>query len=321
MFSYGNKFKITIYGASHEKSMGLIIDGINPGFKIDLNFIKEELKRRKPGKVGTTLRVENDDLKIKNGIFNGYTTGGPVHIEIKNENIRPKDYSNYLHFRPNHADFVANFKYNGFNDYRGGGFFSGRMMTLIVIAGAIAKQLLPFSYYSEIKQIGTLKNLQKLDEYLKDAERDGDSLGGIVQIKVKNMILGIGNPLFEKLDSKIAEMMMIIPGVRGIIFGDDFNVENPGSINNDLIIDRNGKTLTNHSGGVNGGISNGNDLVFNVYIKPTSSIKKAQRTFNFESEKLEELKIEGRHDVAFILRVPVVLECACAIVLLNLIKL
>ncbi|VEU80351.1 chorismate synthase [Haploplasma axanthum] len=318
MFSYGNKFKITIYGASHEETMGLIIDGLKAGITINSELINNDLKKRMPTSIGTTPRIEKDEFMITNGLFNGITTGGPLHIVVPNENIISKDYSNlYKHPRPGHADFVAYKKYNGYNDYRGGGFFSGRLTTLLVIAGAIAKQLLPFSFNSKLIQVGNLKEMDKLDKYLETIKQEGDSVGGIVELRVEKMIDGLGDPYFNKLDAEISKLIITIPGVRGILFGDNFDVTSLGSINNDLIIDGQGKTKTNHSGGINGGISNGNDLVFKVYVKPTSSIRIPQKTFNFETKKIENLEIKGRHDTAFVRRIPIVLENVTAIVLAN----
>ena len=318
MFSYGTKFKVTIYGSSHDETMGLVIDGLKPGLNIDRSLIDEALSKRRPSSIGTTKRIELDEYEISNGLFNDLTTGGPIHISVKNTNIKSKDYSNLVnHFRPNHSDFVANEKYDGFNDYRGGGFFSGRITTLLVIAGAIAKMTFNYHISSELIQVGTLTNLDKLDEYLSDLTSKNDSAGGIVKLNVSKMIVGLGDPYFNKLDASLAHILMTIPGVKGVIFGDNFDVSKYGSYNNDLIINSNGTTSTNHSGGIVGGISNGNDIVLNVLVKPTSSIGLPQETFNFSNNKIETLTIEGRHDTAFVRRIPIVLESAIAICLAN----
>lgn len=318
MFSYGTKFKITIYGSSHEPTMGLIIDGLKPGLKIDNKLIEESLNKRRPSSVGTTKRVELDHYEITNGLFNNLTTGAPLHIIVNNNNIKSKDYSNLInHFRPNHSDFVANKKYDGFNDYRGGGFFSGRLTTLLVIVGTIAKMTFNYNISSEITQVGDLTDLSNLDNYLEELTIKKDSAGGVVKLRVSNMIVGLGDPYFNKLDASIAHLIMTIPGVKGVIFGDDFDVTKYGSFNNDLIIDSTGKTSTNHSGGIVGGISNGNDIVLNVLVKPTSSIGMPQETYNFNTNKIEVLEVEGRHDVAFVRRIPIVLESALAICLAN----
>lgn len=318
MFSYGNKFKISIYGASHEDTMGLIIEGLKPGITLDLDSINKDLDTRRPSKVGETTRKETDKFIIKNGYFNNKTTGASLHIEVPNSNIRSNDYNNLeKHYRPNHADYVANIKYDGYHDYRGGGIFSGRLTTLLVIAGSIAKSLLDYKISSSLVQVGELKDLNLLDDYLANITKNNDSVGGIVNLRVSNMIVGLGDPFFNKLDASISHLIMSVPGVRGIIFGEDFNVESLGSINNDLIINKEGKTKTNHSGGIVGGISNGNDIVFNVLVKPTSSVGIKQETFNFETNSLEELVIKGRHDVAFVRRIPIVLESVLAICLAN----
>lgn len=318
MFSYGDKFKITIYGTSHEKTMGLIIEGLKPGTTIDTLSIKEALDKRRPGSVGTTKRVEADEFVIENGYFNNKTTGAPLHIIVNNNNVKSEDYGNLnTHFRPNHADYAANVKYQGHQDYRGGGFFSGRLTTLLVIAGSIAKSQMDYKISSNLIQVGDLKNLSQIDSYLEKVSNNKDSVGGVVELRVSNVKAGLGDPYFNKLDAKIAHMMLTIPGVRGLIFGEDFDVEKPGSYNNDLINSLDGKTLTNHSGGIVGGISNGNDIVFNCLVKPTSSIGVKQETYNFGSKQLEDLEIVGRHDAAFVRRIPIVLESALAIVLAN----
>lgn len=318
MFSYGSKFKITIYGSSHESVMGVIIDGIPAGTVIKKDLIMRDLELRKPGEVGTTQRVENDNFTILNGLFNDVTTGAPIHVQIKNENLISKDYENLKHHpRPGHADYVASIKYQGFNDYRGGGFFSGRLTTLIVIAGSIAKMLFPYEISSKLIQIGTLTDMTNLDQYLKTIKDQGDSVGGIIEVRATKVPVGLGDPYFNKIDASISHLIMTIPGVKGIIFGDSFDVSEVGSVNNDIIISKDGKTETNHAGGINGGITNGNDIVFKVLVKPTSSIAIEQKTFNFEKNKIEKLIINGRHDVAFVRRLPIVLESALAIVLAN----
>lgn len=318
MNSFGNKFKITVYGASHEDSMGVIIDGVVPGIKINYSMIDEDLSRRRPKDVGTTKRVEEDIYIVKNGVFNGFTTGAPINIEIPNTNTRTKDYSNIIdHPRPSHADFVANIKYNGFNDYRGGGIFSGRLTACIVVAGSIAKMITPYIYESKIIKLGSEDDAMQYDEYLDNVLIKGDSVGGEIKLTIKNVPVGLGDPLFNKLDARLSYMLMNIPGIKAVSFGSKISKLVYGSKYNDQIINEEGKTKTNHAGGIVGGISNGNDIVINVSIKPTSSIGISQDTFNFKSKELKELKIKGRHDVAFVRRMPVILENACAIVLAD----
>lgn len=320
MNSFGTLFKITIYGESHQDAIGVVIDGVLPGLKIDWDLVRHDLKLRRPGAIGTTPRVEKDEFVVTSGIFNEYTTGSPIHVMIKNENVISKDYEHLkTQPRPGHADYVSSIKYKGFHDYRGGGRFSGRLTTPIVVAGAIAKQMLPFKFSHKIVQLGDLEDLSKMDEYLRKISEDGDSVGGTIELKVKNMIVGLGEPMFEKLDSKIGQMMFSIPAVKGVEIGTGFSGKTlKGSEFNDVFLDDKGKTLTNHSGGVSGGISNGNDLIVKVFVKPTSSIKKEQNSFNLESKEIKTFSVGGRHDVAIIRRAGIVLENALAIVLADL---
>jgi len=320
MNSVGTLFKITLYGESHQDAIGIVIDGVKPGLKINWDLVQGDLALRRPGAVGTTPRVEKDNLEITSGIFNDYTTWSPLHIMIRNENVISKDYTHLKKQpRPGHADYVAGIKYNGFQDYRGGGRFSGRLTAPIVVAGSIAKQMLPFKFSHELVQVGALTDMSKLDQYLKDVAQKGESVGGIVELRVSNMMVGLGEPMFEKLDAKIGQMMFSIPAVKGVEIGTGFSgVTSFGSQFNDVYEDKTGKTLTNHSGGVSGGISNGNDLVIKVFVKPTSSIGKAQKSFNLETNKIESFEVGGRHDTAIVRRVGIVLENALALVLADL---
>jgi chorismate synthase len=320
MNSYGTLFKITLYGESHQSHIGVVVDGMPPGILIDEEKIKDDLEKRRPGKIGTTKRIEKDEFIITSGVFNGYSTGSPIHLMIENQNIISKDYENLIHHpRPGHADFVAKIKYKGFQDYRGGGRFSGRLTAAIVMAGSLAKMILPFQFSNELIQVGSLKDLTKIDAYLEEVANQNDSVGGIILLKVKDIPIGLGEPFFQKLDAEIAKMLFSIPSVKAVEFGTGFSgIEYFGSQFNDEIINDKGLTKTNHSGGVTGGISNGNDLIVKVMIKPTSSIKKTQETFNFKSSEVERLEIEGRHDVCIARRAGIVLENAMAIVLADL---
>lgn len=319
MNTYGNKFKVTLYGESHGESIGCVIDGMKPGVKVDYDLIHQDLERRRPKDVGSTKRIESDTYKITSGVFNGYTTGAPIHVSILNQDIESKDYEIYReHPRPNHVDFVANIKYQGFNDYRGSGQFSGRLTAALVVAGSFAKMVLPFKISSRLIQVGTLKDMSKLDAYLKEIEAKKDSVGGIIEVKVEGLPIGLGEPFFGKLDSEIARMLFNIPSVKGVAFGDGFDgVHMLGSEYNDLIIDKDGKTKTNHSGGVVGGLSNGNDLIIKVFIKPTASIGLPQETYNLKTNKKESLQIKGRHDTCIARRIGVLLENAVGVVLIN----
>ncbi len=320
MNSYGNLFKVTLYGESHQEAIGIVIDGMPSGIKIDETKITNDLNLRKPGAIGTTPRKETDLFKMTSGVFNGYSTGSPIHLMIANENPQSKDYEHLKKQpRPGHADFVANEKYKGYQDYRGGGRFSGRLTAPLVAAGAIAKLIVPFKFGHQLIQVGTLTDMSKIDEYLSEIAAKKDSVGGLIEITVKNMVVGLGEPFFNKLEAEIAKMMFSIPAVKGVEFGTGFSgISMMGSEFNDQIVDETGKTKTNHSGGISGGISNGNHLVVRVFIKPTSSIQKEQQTFNFETNKIDPLEIGGRHDVCIARRVGIVLENAIAIVLADL---
>ena len=320
MNSYGKLFKVTLYGESHQDAIGVVVDGMIPGTMIDQDLIHADLERRKPGAIGTTPRKEEDVFKITSGVFNGKATGSPIHLMIENKNIKSKDYEKLVHQpRPGHADFVANIKYHGFQDYRGGGRFSGRLTAALVAAGSLAKMMMPYQISSELVRVGALTDLSHLDEYLTEIAKQGDSVGGIVKVVVKDVPVGLGEPFFGKLDAEIAKMMMSIPAVKGVSFGAGFEAADQlGSSWNDVFINDRGLTKTNHSGGISGGISNGNDLIIKVLVKPTSSIQKTQKTFNFDKHEVEDLVIGGRHDVAIIRRVGVVLENAVAIVLADM---
>ncbi|HHT98513.1 MAG TPA: chorismate synthase [Acholeplasma sp.] len=320
MNRFGNLFQVMVYGESHQKAIGVVVDGVPAGIQFDYDLIKSDLDKRRPGAVGTTPRIEKDEFEVTSGIFNGYTTGSPIHIMIENKDVQSKDYSNLVyHPRPGHADFVAYKKYHGFNDYRGGGRFSGRVTAALVAAGSIAKMFLPFKFTHQLIQIGTLTDLSKMDEYLEKIGNDKDSVGGIVEITVKDIPVGLGEPFFQKIESVLGSMLFSIPAVKGVAFGVGFDGVNMlGSEFNDVILDDTGKTKTNNSGGISGGITNGNDLVIKVFVKPTSSIRKPQETFNRKSKETQTLEIQGRHDVAIVRRVGIVLENAVAIGLADL---
>jgi chorismate synthase len=320
MNSYGTLFKVTLYGESHQEAIGAIVDGVPAGIKIDDEQITSDLTKRQPGAVGTTPRKEKDEFKILSGVFNGFSTGSPIHIMIENQNIQSKDYEHLKNQpRPGHADFVAGVKYNGFQDYRGGGRFSGRLTAALTAAGSIAKMIVPFQFENKLVQVGALKDMEWLDQYLSEVSKAGDSVGGIIEVKVSGIPVGLGEPFFNKLDSEIGKMMFSIPAVKGVEIGKGFaGIEMMGSKFNDEILDDRGKTKTNHSGGVSGGISNGNDLIVKVFIKPTSSIQKEQETYSYTTNSVEKLEIGGRHDVCIARRAGIVVENALAIVLADL---
>ena len=320
MNGFGKLFKVNIYGESHNTSVGVLIDGIPAGISLDVSDFTADLLARKPHKVSQTSRVESDEPIIESGLFNGYTTGTPMLIRFLNNNTQSKDYSNLVSQpRPGHADFVMNKKYNGYNDYRGGGHTSGRLTTGIVAAGVIAKKITNLVFESELVKLGNLSDMSKKEEYLNTIVEDKDSVGGIVRITVKNVPIGLGEPYFYSVESAISQILYSIGAVKGVSFGVGFDgCALLGSQFNDPIIDATGKTLTNNNGGVNGGVSNGNDIVINVFVKPTASIYKQQQTFNFSTDQVEPLEIKGRHDSAIVERAMIVLENAVAIALCDL---
>lgn len=320
MNDFGKLFKVNIYGESHNISVGVLVDGIPAGIKLDENDFLTDLSRRKPNKPSQTSRVESDLPIIESGLFNGYTTGTPMLIRFLNNNTHSSDYSNLVNQpRPGHADFVMREKYKGFNDYRGGGHTSGRLTVGIVAAGVIAKKITNFSFETELVKLGNLTDMSKKDEYLNQIVEQKDSVGGVVRITVKNVPVGLGEPYFYSLESAVSQILYSIGAVKGVSFGVGFDgCSLLGSEYNDPIIDRSGKTSTNNNGGVNGGVSNGNDIVINVFVKPTASIYKTQQTFNFETNEISSLEIKGRHDSAIVERAMVVLENAVAIALCDL---
>ncbi len=320
MNSFGTLFRVMLYGESHQPAIGIVIDGVPPGLSINHEKIKADLIKRNPKDVGTTPRKEADLYTITSGVFNGKTTGSPLHITIENTNVKSKDYDALkTHYRPGHSDFVAKTKYQGFHDYRGGGRFSGRLTAPLVIAGQIAKQSMPFVFKSVLKQVGSCHDMSQLDDYLTALQREGDSVGGVVSLTVENLPVGLGEPMFQKLTANIAHMLFSVPSVKGVEFGSGFDAAHlKGSETNDAIIDDQGTTNTNHSGGVSGGLSNGNPLNIQVMVKPTSSIGKSQNTYDAESKSVKTLNVKGRHDTAHIRRIPIVLENVTAIAIMDL---
>ena len=320
MNTFGNLFKVSIYGTSHNDCFGILIDGIPAGIKLDLDKMNTNLARRKPQNNFDTKRIEEDAPIIKSGLFNGYTNGTPLVIEFENKNQRSNDYENLKDIpRPSQADYVANMKYNGFNDYRGGGAFSGRLTAAIVAAGSVASQITGFDISSKIENIGGRKDINEFDSYLEEIRKEGDSIGGIIELTAKNVPVGLGEPYFCSAESQISSILYSIGGVKGVSFGVGFDgVTLKGSAFNDRIINEFGKTETNNAGGINGGITNGNDIIVKVFVKPISSIYKEQETFNFKANKMDTLKIEGRHDASILKRVMPVLEAALHIALADL---
>lgn len=319
MNSFGNLFRISIFGESHGESVGIVIDGCPAGLPLTVEDFLPDLERRKGGtQKGTTPRQEEDLPIFKSGLFNNKTTGAPITILFENKNIRSADYEKQRDFpRPGHADFVARKKFGGNEDFRGSGHFSGRLTVALVAAGVVAKKLLKdIPVTSNILEIGGESDLEKGLQKAIDAK---DSIGGIVECRVNGLPVGLGEPFFNSVESQLAHIVFAIPAVRGVEFGTGFAAAKMfGSRHNDSIETMDGKTKTNHAGGVVGGLTNGNELIFRIAIKPTSSTPKEQNTLNWETGNVETTSVKGRHDLCIALRVPVILESVTAIVLADL---
>jgi chorismate synthase len=318
MNSFGRIFRVNVFGESHGASVGVNIDGIPAGIPLTQEDFMPDLDRRKAGAKGTTPRKEDDLPHIKSGVFNDHTTGAPITILFENNNTRSTDYEKLREFpRPGHADFVATEKFGGFEDYRGGGHFSGRLTLNLVAAGVIAKKILGagISVKATLLEVGGLPDAE---QGLEAAIKAKDSVGGIVECVVEGLPIGLGEPFFDSIESTIAHAVFAIPAIKGIEFGSGFAAAKmKGVEHNDAILDASGKTATNHAGGVVGGISNGNPLVFRVAVKPTSSTPKEQHTLNVKSGEVESFSVKGRHDLCIALRVPVVLEAVAAMALAD----
>ncbi|HQW83596.1 MAG TPA: chorismate synthase [Ferruginibacter sp.] len=321
MNSFGRIFRVHIFGESHGECVGVTIDGCPAGLALSVDDFKIDIDRRKPGAKGTTPRKEDDIPLIKSGLFNGKTTGAPITILFENNNTRSADYEKLRAVpRPGHADFTASKKFGGYEDFRGSGHFSGRLTVCLVAAGVIAKKLLPtIDIKSYIKEIGGEQDVEKGLQKAIDAK---DSVGGIVECVVNGLPVGLGEPFFDSAESIISHAVFAIPAVRGIEFGTGFAAAKMfGSQHNDALKDTSGSTFTNHAGGIVGGITNNNEMVFRIAIKPTSSTPIEQQTLNLVTGIVENFSVKGRHDLCIALRVPVILEAVTAIVLTDLMML
>ncbi|MFI3315949.1 MAG: chorismate synthase [Rikenellaceae bacterium] len=322
MNSFGQNFRVTLWGESHGAGVGVSIDGVVAGIELCEADFMADLDRRRSGAKGTTPRKESDEPTIVSGLFNGRTTGAPLTITFKNECTRSKDYSSLAsHFRPSHSDRVASVKYNGCNDYRGGGHFSGRLTLALTAAGVVAKKILSqaVSFDTSIIELGGSKSPEQFDSIIQNAVKNLDSVGGIIECNISGVEAGLGEPFFDSVESRMAHILFAIPAIKGVEFGAGFESSRMSGIeNNDPIIDAQGRTSTNHAGGINGGITNGNQIVVRVAVKPTPSISREQQTFNTATGKVEPLVIGGRHDAAIIVRAGVVVEAAAAIALADL---
>lgn len=349
---WGNNILVSVFGESHGFEIGCVIDGLPSGIELDIEAIKEEVSRRSASSYDlATPRKEPDNFEIVSGFFEGKTTGTPLCAVIKNTNTRSHDYNKNL-IRPSHADYTAFKRYKGYQDYRGGGHFSGRLTAPIVIAGAICKQVLTslipdLKIGSRIVSIGSIedkknlnwKEFEQLDldpyfpiidsdlkpeiqELVRSKRKSRDSVGGIVEVWILNTPAGIGNPIFNSVESQLSSIIFSIPAVKGIEFGLGFDLARSyGSEVNDGFYSEDGMifTYTNNNGGINGGISNGMPINFKCAIKPTPSISQKQRTIDYSDKSNTEIEIHGRHDPCIVLRAPVVLESATAICILDLV--
>ena len=320
MNSFGRIFRVSIFGESHGPMVGITIDGCPAGLSLKEEDFTQDLERRKGGmQKGTTPRKEDDRPIFTAGVFNDKTTGAPLTILFENANTRSADYEKQRAVpRPGHADFVANKKFGGNEDFRGGGHFSGRLTVCLVAAGVIAKKILgnSINVQAQIIEIGGETDVEKGLQKAIDAK---DSVGGIVECRVSGLPVGIGEPFFDSVESMIGHAAFAIPAVKGLEFGAGFSASRMfGSEHNDAIVSQEGKTGTNHAGGVVGGITTGNELVYRVAIKPTSSTPKEQESWNWETGQLEKFSVKGRHDLCIALRVPPVLEAVTAVVLADL---
>ena len=348
--TFGSSISVTLFGESHGAAIGAVIDGLAPGIEIDNEYINERLNERRPAGAISTSRVEADEYEILSGAFNGKTTGTPLTIIIRNNNTKSKDYSSLLDMpRPSHADYTANVKYHGYQDYRGGGHFSGRITAALVAAGAIVRCALEkkgiyigthiktlhgvsdrdFDNYKE--DIEALKGVtipvlseesrEKMEAEILLARKDGDSVGGTLESAIIGIPAGVGEPWFDTVEGILAHALFSVPGIKGVEFGAGFAISDMlgSEANDDFATD--GKqifTKTNNNGGINGGITNGMPLIFRCAVKPTPSIFKPQGTVSLSDMTEQTLVIEGRHDPAIIHRARAVVDAVCAIAVADM---
>ena len=320
MNTFGRKFRVSIFGESHGELIGVVLDGVPAGLELSEQDFEQDILRRKSGAKGTTPRIEDDAPQIVSGVFEGHTTGAPLTIVFKNKNTKSADYELFAAMpRPGHADLTAALKWDDCQDPRGGGHFSGRLTLPVVAAGVVAKKILQdATMLDDTPFTGVEAQIVEMGD-MDEAISEGDSVGAVVECTVPDVVPGYGEPFWDSVESLIAHAIFAIPGVRAIEFGDGFDAARMrGSEHNDPI-GPDGRPLKNGAGGVNGGITNGAPIVFRVAFKPTSSIRKAQQTFNFATGEMDTLQVPGRHDVCFALRTPVVVEAMTAIVLADLV--
>jgi chorismate synthase len=318
MNTFGLVFRVSVFGESHGPAIGVTIDGCPPGIQLNTDDFSADLDRRRSGKKGTTSRKEADLPEIISGLNRGKTSGAPITVISRNSDVDSTSYENNVSVpRPGHADFVAKVKYSGFSDLRGGGHFSGRITWGLVVAGVIAKKIIsPATVTARLTEAGGSADIEKA---VNDAMNAGDSIGGIIECRVEKPLTGIGEPFFYSAESAISQIIFSIPAIKGIEFGAGFAAAKmKGSEHNDLLIDNKGKTATNNAGGINGGLTNGNEIILRVVVKPTSSTGVDQKTFDFGKDELITLQVKGRHDTCIALRIPVIVEAAVAVALSDL---
>jgi chorismate synthase len=318
MNSFGRLFRVTIYGESHGPSVGVILDGCPAGLPIEAGDFDSDLQRRNPQLAGTTARKEPDRPQLLSGVFEGKTTGAPLLVLFTNSDAAPDDYQIIKDVpRPGHADLTARVKFGGHQDHRGGGHFSGRLTLGIVAAGVVAKKVLgPVRVEAQVTEAG---GSAEIAEAVELARRAGDSIGGIVECECRGAAAGLGEPFFDSVESLLSHVLFAVPAIKGVEFGAGFQAPRMrGTEHNDQILDAAGSTATNHAGGINGGLTNGNPIKLRVAVKPTPSVGLSQRSVDIQTGQPTELLVEGRHDTCIALRMPVIVEAAVAMVMADL---
>ena len=318
MNSFGVVFRLSLFGESHGVAIGVVVDGCPPGIALTPEDFLNDLKRRKSGSAGTTPRHEPDIPEILSGVNNGFTTGAPITLITRNSDKKSSDYDEFKEIpRPGHADYVSGIKYSGFADMRGSGHFSGRITWGLVAAGVIAKKIVGSADISA--KLISAGGSENIEEAVNKALEANDSIGGIIDCRINDAPKGVGEPFFYSFESAVSHLVFSIPAIKGIEFGVGFAASKMrGSEHNDPFVDSSGKTSSNNAGGINGGITNGNEIVFRVVVKPTSSTGVKQETFNFSEKKMTALKVKGRHDTCIALRMPVIVEAAASIAMADL---
>ena len=321
MNTWGRLFRVSLLGESHGEGVAALLDGVPAGLRLSVLDFAGDLRRRRGGREGTTARREEDRPLLRSGVRAGRTTGAPLLIWLDNRDIDSRGYQAFRRTpRPGHADFTAGVRFGGFNDIRGGGHFSGRLTAALVAAGVVAKKMIaPAKIEARLAEAGGETSAGGIGRAIQGALARGDSIGGIVECRIEKLPAGLGEPFFDSAESVLAHAAFAIPAIKGVEFGAGFRAARMrGSDFNDAIVDAKGRTATNHAGGINGGVTNGNHLVFRAAIRPAASIGLPQRTVDLVTGKQARIAIRGRHDACIALRVPVVLEAAAAIVLADL---